>query len=155
MIQDTRPSPSDAASWVLISAEICAAETPSTAGPIASRTRRTPGSRQSKRGAGSIPILHSGRTCSASCATPPISTPQASARIGGSQYGARNSAAPMIDRLSSTGVTAGMAKRWKTFSTPPASETSDTNNRYGNTMRIICAVSSTLPGVRSKPEASA
>ena len=46
-----RPSPSDAASWVLISAEICAADTPSTAGPIASSTRRTPSSRQSKRGA--------------------------------------------------------------------------------------------------------
>ena len=42
---------------------------------------------------------------------PPIVTPHASAVIGGSQYGARNSAAPMIDTLRSTGVNAGIAKR--------------------------------------------
>ena len=39
-----------------MSAEICAADTPITAGPIASSTRRTPSSRQSKRGRLSIPI---------------------------------------------------------------------------------------------------
>ena len=44
-----RPSPSNAASCVLMSAEICAADTPITAGPIASSTRRTPSSRQSSR----------------------------------------------------------------------------------------------------------
>ena len=60
----------------------------------------------------------------------------------------------MIDRLSSTGVNAGIAKRRYTFSTPPASDTSDTNRMYGKTMRIISAVSSTLPGVRAKPAAS-
>ena len=92
-----------------MSAEICAADTPITAGPIAISTRRTPSSRQSKRGRPSIPIFHSGRICNASCATPPMNTPQASALIGGSQYGARNSAAPMIDTLSRTGVTAGIA----------------------------------------------
>ena len=63
-----RPSPSAAASCVLMSAEICAADTPSTAGPIASSTRRTPSSRQSKRGRPSIPIRASGWSCSASCA---------------------------------------------------------------------------------------
>ncbi len=155
VIQEMRPSPSAAASWVLISAEICAAETPITAGPIAESTRRTPSSRQSKRSVGSIPIFARGPICSASCATPPIRTPQASAFTGGSQYGARNTAAPMIERLSSTGVKAGIANRRNTFSTPPAREISDTNRMYGNTMRMSSAVSSTLPGVRAKPDASA
>ena len=64
VIHEMRPSPSAAASCVLMSAEICAADTPSTAGPIAASTRRTPSSRQSKRGATSIPIFASGRSCS-------------------------------------------------------------------------------------------
>ena len=58
-----------------------------------------------------MPMRASGAICNASCATPPMNTPQASAMIGGSKYGARNIAAPMIDRLSSTGVNAGIAKR--------------------------------------------
>ena len=65
-----------------MSAEICAADTPMTAGPIATSTRRTPSSRQSKRGRPSIPIFMSGRTCSASCAAPPMKTPHARALIG-------------------------------------------------------------------------
>ena len=60
----------------------------------------------------------------------------------------------MIDTLSSTGVNAGIAKRRKTFSTPPASETSETNRMYGKQIRIISAVSSTFPGVRENPPAS-
>ena len=60
----------------------------------------------------------------------------------------------MIDTLSSTGVNAGIANRRNTFRTPPASETSETNRMYGKTIRIISAVSSTLPGVRAKPPAS-
>ena len=77
VIHEIRPSPSDAASCVLMSAEICAADTPITAGPIATSTRRTPSSRQSKRGRPSMPIFRSGRTCSASCAAPPMKTPHA------------------------------------------------------------------------------
>ncbi len=42
----------------------------------------------------------------------PISTPHASAMTGGSQYGARKIAEPMIPRLSKTGVIAGIANRW-------------------------------------------
>ena len=137
-----------------MSAEICAADTPMTAGPIAINTRRIPGSRQAKRGRGNMPIASSGRICSTSCATPPIATPHASARMGGSNRRARKIAAPMIDRFSITGVNAGIAKRRNTFSTPPASETSDTNRMYGNTILIMSAVSSTFPGVRAKPPAS-
>ncbi len=58
-----------------------------------------------------MPMRASGASWNASCATPPMNTPQASALIGGSKYFARKIAAPMIDRLSTTGVNAGTAKR--------------------------------------------
>jgi len=85
VIHEMRPSPSIEASCVLMSAEICAADTPITAGPIAASTRRTPSSRQSNRGIPSIPIFASGRNCRASWRAPPMNTPQANAMIGGLQ----------------------------------------------------------------------
>ena len=97
-----------AASCVLMSAEICAADTPITRGPHRAAARGARLRRASRSAAApACRSSRSGRICSASCATPPMNTPHASALIGGSQYGARNSAAPMIETLSSTGVNGG------------------------------------------------
>ena len=85
---------------------------------------------------------------------PPANTPHASAITGGFTCGARNSVAAMIERLSSTGVNAGIAKRRYTFSTPPASEVSEMNRMYGNTTRIRSAVSVAFAGSRAKAPAS-
>jgi hypothetical protein len=110
---------------VLISRLIWATETPRTAGPMRKRIRFTPGSQKSSLGRGSIPILASAGTCSASWRTPPASTAQANTIAGGSKYGAPNKAAKMKDRFSSVGVSAGIANRLQVLRTPPANETSE------------------------------
>ena len=61
----------------------------------------------------------------------------------------------MNDRLSSTGVKAGIAKRLQVLSTPPASATSDMKKMYGKVMRVSCTVSSNLPASAEKPGAVA
>ncbi len=109
---------------VLISSEIWLTDTPSSAGAISLRMRRTPGSESFRSKRGSRPICFSGLNCSASCSAPPRKTAHASASTGGSKYGAANSAMPMKERFSSTGVKAGMAKRLQVLSVPPASATS-------------------------------
>jgi hypothetical protein len=48
-------------------------------------------------------------------------------QTGGSNQGAANSAMPMKDRLSSTGVKAGRANRLQVLRMPAASATSDMN----------------------------
>ncbi len=112
---------------VLISRLICATETPSTAGAMSLRTRCTPSSRQTGSKRGSMPILARAGSWIASCRTPPRSTAQASASTGGSNQGAANSAMPMKDRFSNTGVKAGRAKRLQVLRTPAESATSDMN----------------------------
>ena len=112
---------------VLISSDTCATDTPRTAGAISSSTRRTPGWPMGLRGRGSMPMRASAGNCSASCATPPASTDQASTMAGGSKYGANQSAPAMKQMFSSEGVKAGMANRLQVFSTPPARDTSEMN----------------------------
>ncbi len=112
---------------VLISRLTWPTETPSAAGAIRTRTRRTPGSENDSFGRGSMPILASAGSCSASCSTPPANTAHASTITGGSKYGAKNSAAKIKERLSSAGVSAGIAKRLQVLRIPPASETSEMN----------------------------
>ena len=113
---------------VLISRLICATETPSTAGAMSLSTRCTPSSRQTGSKRGTMPILASAGSWIASCSTPPRTTAQARARTGGSNQGAANSAMPMKDRFSSTGVNAGRANRLHVLRTPAASATSDMNS---------------------------
>ena len=101
--------------FVLMMRLICAIETAKVAGTIWRSTRRTPGSAVAANGfrpmRGSIPTRASAGIWIASCATPPTITPIASARTGGSTCGATRTEKPMNDRLSSTGVNAGTAKR--------------------------------------------
>ena len=118
--------------------EICATDTPTRAGAICDRIRRTPGWCQAassraivtpKRG--SMPMRASAGPWIASCNTPPIITPMASARIGSTprarNTGTSHSAAPITLRFNSTGVKAGTAKRFQVLSTPEASATIDMN----------------------------
>ncbi|MNT47872.1 hypothetical protein D3C72_1846200 [compost metagenome] len=68
---------------VLISREICATDTPSVAGAICLRMRCTVGSvqawRKRKEKRGVRPSRAKAIHCTASCSTPPIMTPTASA----------------------------------------------------------------------------
>ena len=78
---------------------------------------------------GSMPMRISAGPWIASCSTPPTITPTASARMG-SMPCSRNTgtsprAAPITLRFSSTGVNAGIAKRFQVLSTPEASATID------------------------------
>ncbi len=63
---------------MLIIRLICAADTANTAGPILSRTFRTPASRRPAKGfkamRGSMPIRISAGTWIAACSTPPTNT---------------------------------------------------------------------------------
>ena len=88
-----------------------------------------------------------------SCSRPPRNTAQASASTGGSNHGAANSAMPIIDRLSSTGVKAGTAKRLQVLRMPAASATSAMNKMYGNVMRVSSTVNANLSGSAAKPGA--
>ena len=112
---------------VLISSEIWLTETPRIAGAISFRMRRTPGSSRESSNRGTMPIRLSAGNCRPSCSRPPMNTAQPSASTGGSNQGAANSAMPMKQRFSSTGVKAGIAKRLQVLSTPAASATSDMN----------------------------
>jgi len=78
---------------------------------------------------GIMPILSKAGTCTPNCKAPPIITPTASANTGSTpcdlNSGATKTAAPITDRLSSTGVTAGTAKRLQVLRMPALSATSD------------------------------
>src|SRR5580765_4558287 len=138
---------------VLMSSEICATETPKVAGAIKVSTRRTPGCEKSNRQRGSSPSLNRNGAWKASCSTPPANTAQASTRIGGSKWSAKASAATMNDTLSSTGVIAGMEKRFQVLKMPAASATSEMNAMYGKQMRSIVTVRPNLAGSEAKPGA--
>ncbi len=70
-----------------------------------------------------------------SCSAPATRTAQPSARIGTSNRGANHSAPAIMHKLRMTGVSAGMAKRWKLLSAPPASAVNETNSRNGKVSR--------------------
>ena len=112
---------------VLIRRLIWDTETPSTAGAISRRMRRTPSSFQSKAKRGNMPMRRKNGSCRASCSAPPRNTAQPSASTGREKQGVANNAMPMKLRLSSTGVKAGMAKRLQVLRMPPARATSDMN----------------------------
>ena len=57
-------------------------------------------------------------------------------------HGASHHAAAITARFNSTGVTAGMAKRFQVLSTPAASDTSDMKPMYGNITRVITTAES-------------
>ena len=56
--------------------------------------------------------------------------------------GAPNQAATIMQTFSSTGVMAGMAKRFQVFNTPADSATSDMKPMYGNIQRVISTAAS-------------
>ena len=78
---------------------------------------------------GAMPILSKAGTCTPNCSTPPTITPTAKAYTGSmpwrSNSGATNKAAPMVHRLSSTGVAAGTAKRLQVLRMPALKATRD------------------------------
>ncbi len=110
---------------VLIRRLTCATDTPSVAGAISLRMRRTPGSSKRRVGRGSMRIFARCGSIHASCSTPPSATPQPSASTGGSKYGASHSAATIMATLSSTGAKAGTEKRLQVLRMPAASATSE------------------------------
>src|SRR5450759_3686189 len=103
----TLPATRNEAKMVLMIRLIWLMETPNTAGPICLMTRHMPASFQLKRMLGNMPIFFRNGTWNASCTKPATNTAQASAMIGGSQYGASHSAPPMKQRLSRIGAKAG------------------------------------------------
>ncbi len=123
------PATSSEAKAVPTSRLICAAEALSTAGPISRRIRRTPGSAGPQRGRGSRPRRASAGTWTSIWIAPAANTPQARAITGTDSSGASHSAAAMIARLCRIGVSAGMAKRLKLLSTPPAMAVIEMKNR--------------------------
>ena len=131
---------------VLISREICATDTPNSAGAMSLSTRETPGCFRFSRQRGSMPMRARNGSWNASCSAPPTNTAQASASTGGSKRSAKNAAAMMKETLSSTGVKAGTAKRLQVFSTPAARATREINRMYGKVMRSICTVRSNFIG---------
>src|SRR5258706_12960870 len=100
-----------------------------------------------------MPIFARNGSCSRSCRAPPMNTAQASASTGGSKRSAKKAAPMMNERLSSTGVNAGTAKRLQVLSTPAASATREMKTMYGKVMRSICAVSANFSGSPAKPGA--
>ena len=96
---------------VLMSVLICATDTPKIAGSMSLNTRATPSCPRLSLGRGNNPSRARNGSWNRSCATPAINTPQASAITGLCMRGASHSAAPIIDRFSSTGVKAAAAKR--------------------------------------------
>jgi hypothetical protein len=137
----------------LINSEIWATETPNTAGAISLSTRATPGCRRFSRQRGNIPMRARNGSWNASCSTPPANTAHASATTGGSNHGAANAAATMNATFSSTGVNAGIEKRFHVLRTPAASATSEMNRMYGKVILSIRTVSSNLPGSAANPGA--
>ena len=83
---------------------------------------------------------------------PPTSTAQPNAIIGGSKYGTRNSANMMNDRLSSTGVNAGMENLLYVLRMLPTNDDSEISRIYGKIMGNNCTAKSkrVLP-CRAKP----
>jgi len=138
---------------VLISSDTWPTETPNTAGAISLSTRATPGCLRFRRQRGSMPMRARKGSWSASCASPPANTAQASTSTGGSNRSAKKAAATMNDTFSSTGVTAGTAKRLNVLSTPAAKATSEMNTMYGNVTRSIDTVSANFPGSPANPGA--
>lgn len=59
-----------------------------------------------------------------------------------------------MHRFMITGVTAGMAKRWKVLSTAPDIAVSEMNSRKGKVMRSMSAVSANLSGSSREPGAN-
>ena len=119
-----------------MSSEICATDTPTSAGAMRLSTRFTPGWRQASRSPakprakrGMQPMARSAGIWIAACSKPPNMTPAASASTGFSPHpwnsGAPHQAAAMTARFSSTGVTAGTAKRFQVLRMPADSATSD------------------------------
>ena len=109
--QDTLPVTRNDAITVSTSRLIWETETPNTAGRISEITRATPSWARRRRGRTSIPSAARKGSWNASWTMPAASTPHASATTGTSSTGASQSAAPMRQTLSSTGVKAGIANR--------------------------------------------
>ena len=109
--QVTLPVTRKDAKMVLISRLICATDTPSVAGAIKVRMRRTPGSLNFKVGRGNMPSFIRCGSIHASCNTPPNTTPQPSASTGGSKYGAIHKVAIIIATFSNAGAKAGTENR--------------------------------------------
>ncbi|OIQ70268.1 hypothetical protein GALL_481230 [mine drainage metagenome] len=80
---DTLPGRRCEAIWVLMTSETCATDTAMLAGSICLTTRFTPGERQAARKfmwmRGNTAWRFSAGHCSASCSTPPTTTPTANA----------------------------------------------------------------------------
>ena len=130
-------------------------EAPNRVGTISFMILRTPGSAKPQRGRGSNPSLASDGSCTASCSTPAASTPQASAITGSSMKRARPSAAAIIARFISTGLSAGTANRPQVLRMPPASAASEMNSAYGKVIRSIAAARSPCGVPAPKPGAKA
>ncbi len=71
--------------------------------------------------------------------------------MGGCTCGAASTVSAIIDTFSSTGVTAGTAKRPNMFSAPAAHATSDMHRMYGNIHRVSSVARSNTGGVFKKP----
>ncbi len=152
---DCEPSVSLAAMRVSSSRLICATDEPNRVGTISVSTLRTPGWRQPQRGRVSRLMPFSEGSWNSSCRMPAASTAQPSARICFSgvppSRGANHSAPAIMHRLRMTGVSAGIAKRWKLFSAPPASAVNETNNRNGKVRRNRSTSRVCLTGSVSAP----
>ena len=104
-------------------------ETPNRAGSMRRPTRRTPSSRGAKVKRGSSPSRSRNGNWNRNWTTPAMKTPQARATMGLSISGASQSAQPISERLSSTGVKAGTPKRLWALSMPPAKAVREMNSR--------------------------
>ena len=71
--------------------------------------------------------------------------------MGGCTCGAASTVSAIIDTFSSTGVTAGTAKRPNVFSAPAAHATSDMHRMYGNIQRVSNVAKPNTAGVFRKP----
>ena len=69
-----------------------------------------------------MPIFFSAGSWKTNCSRPPTSTAQPNAITGGSKYGTRNRAKPIMLTFSSVGTKAGTEKRFQVLRTAPASE---------------------------------
>ena len=114
---------------VLMSRFSCTIEEPKMAGNISLAIRLTPALAPVSRGIGRHFSFNKNGTCKASCAAPPMNTPQARAVMGCAILGAKKIAARIKATLSNTGVSAGMAKRCFTLSRLAAIAVSDIKNK--------------------------
>ena len=134
---------------------ICVTDRPIKAGAISQPIRRTPSWAKSNRQPKRSPAWRRAGIWLRNWASPPMTTPTATARIGSANSGASRKAAAMIAMLNSTGENAGAAKLRTEFSTPIASAASPMNNRYGNMIRVsrmvraCCSASPLKPGAIS------